>query len=212
MSDRVPKALTDLASQILLPRYDDMCRAIAACHRIDEAKEIRDKAEALRAYTRQIRNRDAEVQFAEIKVRAERRCGELLDMLKRSGGRRVSGDSRTAGAPTISDFGMSQVGAQRARMTAAVPRKAFEEHLAEHRDRMEPVSSRSVRMIGKPHERRADAILRGANAIEAMSELPLTPAQFVKALSSETRARVAIAAATAASWLDQVARELQEVA
>lgn len=195
---------------VTLPRYDEMCRAIAACHRVDEAKEIRDKAEALRAYTKQTRNREAEVQFAEIKVRAERRCGELLDVLRRTGGRAASGE-KGGGKPKIPDFGMTHMGAQRARMAAAVPSQAFEAHLADHRDRQQPVSARSVRMLGVPAEHRANAVQRGANAIEALSELPFTPAQFVSALSPEGRARVVLAAATAASWLNQVAQQLQEV-
>jgi len=41
-------------------------------------KDIRDKAEALRAYAKKANNREAEVQFADIKLQAERKCGELL--------------------------------------------------------------------------------------------------------------------------------------
>src|SRR5438552_2794743 len=42
------------------------------------AAEVGSKAEALRSYTKQANNREAEVQFSECKVRAEMRCGELL--------------------------------------------------------------------------------------------------------------------------------------
>ena len=34
-------------SDVALPRYDDMCRAIAECHCVDDVKKIRDKAQAL---------------------------------------------------------------------------------------------------------------------------------------------------------------------
>jgi hypothetical protein len=46
-------------------KYDAMCVAIEAAHSVDEVKDIRDRAVALKAYAHQ----------AEIRVRAERRCG-----------------------------------------------------------------------------------------------------------------------------------------
>ena len=45
---------------------------------VDEAKDIRDKAEAMRAYAKQARNRGLEVDAAEIRIKAERRLGELI--------------------------------------------------------------------------------------------------------------------------------------
>lgn len=62
-----------------LLRLDRVRRDIALVARVDDAKAIRDKAEALRVYAKQagygleIQNR-----AAEIKLRAERRAGELL--------------------------------------------------------------------------------------------------------------------------------------
>jgi F0F1-type ATP synthase membrane subunit b/b' len=64
-----------------------MVLAIAACRRVDEAKEIRDKARAIEVYAAQALNRDAERQAAEIRVRAERRTGKLLKEMKQSGER-----------------------------------------------------------------------------------------------------------------------------
>lgn len=88
-----------------------MCRAIEAAHRVDEAKTFRDKAEALRAYAKQANNRDAEVQFAEIKVRAEIKCGELLkDMAQRGERDRGNGgDRKSHGQPVtvkLADLGI----------------------------------------------------------------------------------------------------------
>lgn len=59
-------------------KYDAMCHAIAEAWSIDEAKDIADKAAALAVYAKQAKNFDAERQASEIRVRAERRCGELL--------------------------------------------------------------------------------------------------------------------------------------
>lgn len=67
-----------------LVRYDAMVRAISECERVDEAKEIRDKAIALEAYYRQARNLEAERKAANVRLRAERRAGELLKALARA--------------------------------------------------------------------------------------------------------------------------------
>ena len=65
-------------------RYEAMVYAIAQCHAIDEVKDIRDKAMALELYAKQARNTDAERKASEIRLRAERRTGELLKELARA--------------------------------------------------------------------------------------------------------------------------------
>ena len=52
--------------------YDRMCFAIAECHRVDEVKNLRDKAQALELYARQCKNTEAERQAANVRLRAER--------------------------------------------------------------------------------------------------------------------------------------------
>ncbi|MCO6441895.1 MAG: hypothetical protein J5I81_12625 [Nitrococcus mobilis] len=47
-------------------------------------KDIRDKARALEMYARQARNLEAERRACEIRLRAERRSGELLRELARA--------------------------------------------------------------------------------------------------------------------------------
>jgi hypothetical protein len=64
--------------QLGLVRYDQMCNAIAECSRVDEAKEIRDQAKALEVYAAQANNTEAERKACEIRIRAERRAGQLL--------------------------------------------------------------------------------------------------------------------------------------
>lgn len=67
-----------------LVRYDAMCSAIAECHRVDEVKDLRDKAMALEMYAKQSRNIEAERKACEIRLRAERRTGDLLKELARA--------------------------------------------------------------------------------------------------------------------------------
>ena len=61
-----------------LVRYDTMCRAIALAYEVDEVKDIRDKHLAIEVYARQAQNTEAERQAREIRIRAERKAGELL--------------------------------------------------------------------------------------------------------------------------------------
>ena len=67
-----------------LIRYEAMCRAISECARVDEAKDIRDKAVALEVYARQAKNHEAEREAASVRMRAEHRVGELLKELPRA--------------------------------------------------------------------------------------------------------------------------------
>ena len=60
-----------------LARYDAMCRAIDAAYEVDEVKEIRDQALAFEVYSRQAKNIDAERRAVAVRLRAERKAGEL---------------------------------------------------------------------------------------------------------------------------------------
>jgi len=66
--------------------YDRMITSIALCQKTDQVKNIRDKALALEHYARQATNVDAERQAINVRVRAERRAGELLRGLQKSPG------------------------------------------------------------------------------------------------------------------------------
>jgi len=77
-----------------LVRYTAMCAAIAECHAVDEALDIHDKARALEVYAKQARNTEAEGKARDVRIRAERRTGELLADLARANG----GDHRSVKA------------------------------------------------------------------------------------------------------------------
>jgi hypothetical protein len=121
-----------------LVRYDAMCRAIARAHAVDEVKDIRDKARAIEMYTRMAQNREAERQATEIRLRAERRCGELLrDMLKATGARGTGSNqyrqvpSADPSAPTLADMHISADQSAQWQKLAAIPQHEFEADLAD---------------------------------------------------------------------------------
>jgi hypothetical protein len=65
-----------------LVKYEAACRAIAEIKTIDEVKETCSRSEAFRAYARQAKNKQLELDAMEIRVRAERKGGEILIELK----------------------------------------------------------------------------------------------------------------------------------
>ena len=79
--------------------YFSAKKAIAQALRVDEAKEIRDKAIALKAYALQARDSDLIDKATEIRLRAERRCGELLREMAQNGERHTGGGDQKSGSP-----------------------------------------------------------------------------------------------------------------
>jgi phage N-6-adenine-methyltransferase len=126
-----------------LVKYDAACTALAEARTTDEVKLIRDKAEAMRAYARQAKNKRMEVDAAEIRLRAERRLGELIKLQKETVG--LAQGKRTdlvpeahhVGKPTLADAGIDKKLSSRAQKLAAVPDDKFEETLGEWRERIE---------------------------------------------------------------------------
>jgi hypothetical protein len=132
-----------------LVRYDDMCRAIAAARAVDEAKDIRDKALALAEYARQARNHELERMCVEIRLRAERRTGELLaEKFDREG----RGRKKVSGQATLSELGLSRNESGRFQDLARVPEPEFEAAL--HGPRMPSADYIIVEHQRREQERR----------------------------------------------------------
>ena len=72
-----------------LVRWDAMKTAVAECHSVDEITQIRNQAEAYRYALKQAKESPEVIRKAEeIKLRAERRAGELLKETPREQGKR----------------------------------------------------------------------------------------------------------------------------
>lgn len=114
-----------------LAKYETARAALAECHRIDEARDIADKAQALQVYARQAKNLELERWVAEIRLRARRRIGELSAQLEKAQGARTelrSTDETKLSALTAA--GISKAEAHRCEKIAAVPEVRFENYIS----------------------------------------------------------------------------------
>jgi hypothetical protein len=119
-----------------LVRYDEMCRAITEAYIVDEVKQIRDQATALEHYARLAHNIEAERQCAQIRLRAERRWGELYEKQGKARGNRNDGEfgGRISPPPnnakTLANMGVSKQQSSDWQKLADIPEPQFEEALA----------------------------------------------------------------------------------
>jgi hypothetical protein len=108
-----------------LVKYDTACRLLAEARSVDEVKQIRDIAIALKVYARQAKNKQLEADAWEIRIRAERRVGEMMENGKEDrcghGGPRVSPEP----LPTLADNGIGKGLAHRARKLFKLTERAF---------------------------------------------------------------------------------------
>lgn len=96
-----------------LIKYEAARLALAECKTFDEAKSWADKAAAMQAYGRMAKDKTMEIDAAEIRLRAERRLGEMLIEQKESGGFAKAGRKSVVTndqleTPTLADAGISK--------------------------------------------------------------------------------------------------------
>lgn len=97
---------------------------VAQSNSLDEVKDIRDKAEAVRQYAHNAKaSLDLQNKAAELKLRSERCAGELLGSMGLHGGDRRSDKSKTR--PSLDELGISQSQSQRWQKEATVPETDF---------------------------------------------------------------------------------------
>ncbi len=133
-----------------LLNYDSACRALAEAHRIDEVKDIHDKAAAFQEYARISKNYDLEKQAYEIRMRAERRAGQLLrNMKKNKGGGSNQHRSRTGtGAPKLSEIGITKKESSNWQNTANLSEPEFEQKIVNFKA---PKPKQPIKESIKPH-------------------------------------------------------------
>lgn len=116
-----------------LARYESAKQALAEYKTVDEVKDFRDKALAVEAYAKQANDFDLEYDAATARVRAERKCGELLSAMDKAKGAAEAGTNRGAtpstdarASKTLNEMGISYDQSSKWQKLAAVPEEEFE--------------------------------------------------------------------------------------
>ena len=130
-----------------LVRYDEARRALQAAHSVDEVKDIRDKAQAMAAYARQAKDTELVEWATEIKVRAERRAGQMLAEMELPKHRPAEVSKTT----TLSDMGISRDQSSRWQKLAAVPEDKFEQAVAAAKEVAGEVTTAAMLRLNHNH-------------------------------------------------------------
>src|SRR5262249_26693412 len=112
--------------------------------------------EALRSYAKQSgQSLELQNQFAEIKLWAERRAGEMLKgMIKNKGACGKPAGLRDESAPRLEEIGISQIQSHRWQKIAAIPQREFEFFIADAKTRRQEITSAAVLRLAGEIERR----------------------------------------------------------
>jgi phage N-6-adenine-methyltransferase len=152
-----------MSEERMLVQFNAARRALEAASSIDEIKRVRDQAEALRLYVKQQgESHEMQNDIAEIKLRAERRAGELLREMAETGQRNGQGGDRKSKLDDqtlkLSDMGISKFLSHRWQTEAAIPEPVFEQYIAEQKSDGQELTSAGLyrlgqkfRNNGKPH-------------------------------------------------------------
>ena len=157
--------------------------ALANAEHVGDVKEIRDKAEAVRTYAERAGlGLEQQNAAAEIRLRAERRAGEMLAKMALHGG-----DRRVADAGervTLGDLGVSKDQSARWQKLARVTAGDFDAHVAAVKDCGEELTTAGLLRLAKPARRKAaraepvDEDAPDAGVVETLAELVDIDAKF----------------------------------
>ena len=125
-----------------LIKYDAMHRAIEAAYNIDEVLEIKNKADALKLYAKQVKNFEAERKAAVIRLRALRRIGQLTRELEHAKAGRPRKTKKIGYKPKpisksakLKELGLTKKTASYAEALASIPEYIFNEKVLENESR-----------------------------------------------------------------------------
>jgi hypothetical protein len=207
--DNNARALACRGTELIL--YDAMCKAIQAAHDIDEVKEIHDKARAIEIYGRQAKNKKAERQAREIRLRAERRAGQLLrEIQKAKGGRPIQNQSHDATSfpLTLSKLNISKTQSSRWQQLADVPEAVFEAAVAGGDATTTGIVAAHMQLCNAPGkdivDRNADWLWRRLFDFERKGLLAKDPNDLLMTMTPPMQAATLEMAPRVAAWLERI--------
>ena len=157
-----------------LVKYEAARQALAVAKSVDEVKDIKDKAEAMRLYAKQAKDIELETTCAEIKLRAQRRIGEISKELEKAPSGRAAVSLPASGKSkkdTLKSAGISTSAAQRYEEISDVEEKDFETYVDGKKKKNQPVSAKElVKNVLAPIRREAKINKINAGNLELPSK------------------------------------------
>jgi hypothetical protein len=145
-----------------LMRIEEASRILATCKSVDEVKDVRDRAAAVTLYYRQ-RGASLEAQndAAEIRLRAERRLGELLrNTPKNRGGRPTETGKADIPVSTLGEIGITKIQSSIWQRIARLALADFEERIAEAKENALELTT--TRLLHPPRRPGLPEVLHGS--------------------------------------------------
>lgn len=165
-----------------LTKYDAARYALSIAVEVDEVKDIRDKAEAMAAYARQAKDTELVQWATEIKVRAERKAGQMLAEMPKAKGGILRGHTmvpRGNEAKTLADIGITKNESSRWQKLAAVTDTQFEEAVSAAKEVAGEVTTAAMLRAAKACEPPKPAHVAQAN------EAPLSAEPLIDSVAPE---------------------------
>ena len=183
-------AIGSLSPDERLVMLDTAKASLASLNRVDAVKDLRDKAQAIQAYMKQSGDSlELQNSAAEVKIRAERRIGELLAEMPKNTGAQGVGPSPEAlrlqsatAMPTLADMGIEKTLAHRCQKAATIPEPVFETYIQSTKEQKDELTSAGVQKIAKAQELRivkesfvnlakSDAVVAEVSQVDAIAFL-----------------------------------------
>jgi hypothetical protein len=191
-----------------LSTLEEATRMLAKCATVDEAKKIRDLAEAARVYAREADlGAEAQNHAAEIKLRAEQRCGAILAQMAEDGERASRGNTKQMShVVTLPELGIDRNESYKWQKLAQADAGDFEDYIAEQKEAGAPITTAgAIRYLSPSEQRdredRATELFAIYRAIEAIATFDMKPKAWAKLDHGSSRYRVDQHLDAAIKWL-----------
>ena len=157
-----PSSTVDSTAPVSQPAplalYNAALHALAEAHRVDEVKDVHDRAAALAEYARQAKDTELIRYATEIRLRAERRAGAMLAEMAERGDRDDGRGNRNptlksqAATPKLADLGITKWQSSRWQQLAALSEPEFEGRVEQSKKKTVSAMDRMAKPARESHD------------------------------------------------------------
>jgi phage N-6-adenine-methyltransferase len=132
-----------------LAKISEARRALASAQTLEDVLSIRDQAKAWEACVKIVgASLEAAQDASEVKLRAERKAGEMLAAMEKNEGNKFGGNTMLP-PPSLDDLGIDKMQSSRWQREAAVDEDKFEQYLASCREEQREITQSGLLNIAK---------------------------------------------------------------